>query len=682
MANEPGFKKVVWIAVLFVIVLVIAVAYLRRSGSEPPKPIPPPAAVPAQKLAKVEFHSFRYDGPIPEKFHEAPDLARLVKAGKLPPVEQRLPREPLVVPPVERIGRYGGTWHRGFTGPADKQNADRIMHDHLIYYDLDGFTIVPHIAKSWEISDNARTFTFKLRKGMKWSDGSPFTAEDFMFAYRDLILNDELNPAKPDYLKPGGKLGRLEKVDDYTIRYVFSQPHYVMLEMCASLYVAGQSTRGGYGYGIYAPKHYLKQFHPKYASKERLNKMIEEAGLENWVQLFKLQADAHLNPELPVVGPWKVVRPITSQLYVLERNPYYWAVDTAGNQLPYIDKIVMQLAEDLEVLNLRAIAGQIDMQGRHILLGKVPVLKANAAKGNYRILLWPHEKGTEMGVCVNQTWEGDPEIEKWLRNRDFRIALSLAIDREEINETIFLGMGKVRAAIPARGTPFYPGPEYEKKYIRHDVAEANAILDRLGLDKKDAQGFRLRTDGKGRLVLTLAIRGNAFLDMVGAAELLERHWAKAGIKVNVSVQERSFWQTRRRANEHQLSLGAGGSMNPWTSQAELPVAPVCAYAINVGLWYETGGEKGVAPTGPLKQLLELFDRGKAIPFNRRIEVGREIYRILTDNVYVIGTVGRSPASSGVVVVKNDFRNVPEVAANSTAAQTPGVARPEQFFFAR
>jgi len=670
------------VVVLCSLAAIIAIVYSLKSSERTSKLSGKPRTTAVEQQSRnqnAERHSFIYKGPAPKTFHEPPMLEKLVKQGRLPPVRQRLPEDPLVIPPVERVGKYGGTWHRAFTGPADGQNVERLGHDHVIYYDLDGLTIMGHIAKSWEVSDDGRTFTFTLRRGMKWSDGTPFTTDDILFAYEDVLLNDDLNPIKPSYITRGGKLGVVEKVDSYTYRYVFAEPYPLFLQLYAAPTVAGQSNKGRKGRGPYAPKHYLKQFHPKYVSKEDLQEKVRQAGLSNWPALFRLKNNVHVNPELPVLGPWKTVKPITSQLFVLERNPYYWAVDPQGNQLPYIDKIVLRLAGNLEVLNFRAIAGEIDMQHRHIQLAKVPVLKSNSEKGDYRILFWPEKGGSQIAVFVNQDWQGDPEIEKWLGNREFRIALSLAIDREEINESILLGMGKPRANLPSADSPFYPGPEYETLHAVLDRKKANEILDGLGLDKKDGGGYRLRTDGKGRLTLDLSVMGSAFLDYVGAAELIQRHWAKVGINANVSVQERSLWVIKRTNHEHQITIwSSGGGNSPWLGGAALPDL----YASRVAQWYYSQGKKGKEPTGNLRRLLDLYEKGKGLSFEERVRIGKEIWRIMAENVYVIGTVGDSPAFNGVVVVKNNFRNVPRIVPNTSVLQSPGIARPEQFFFDR
>lgn len=664
----------------------LGVAWLTGTGCDPRDPGASPRTVspaaPAVTSTTINRHSFQYEGPMPQSFSEAPSLAVLVAKGELPPVAERLPEQPLVVPPVERIGKYGGTWRRAFTGPSDRQNIDRILHDHVIYCDLDGSTLMPHIARSWEVADNGRVFIFYLRKGMRWSDGHPFTADDFVFAYEDILLNDELNPAKPEWLRRSGKLGTVTRIDDYTVQYKFREPYHVFLEIYAGLRVAGLSAAGYYFRTVYAPSHYLKQFHPKYADPQTLDQKIKEAGFDSWKQLFRQSCATHNNRDLPVLGPWKVVQPITGQLFVLERNPYYWAVDPNGNQLPYIDRIAMHLATDLEVLNLRAVQGLIDMQHRHIQLAKVPLLKREAKTGNYRVLFWPNRGGTDCGIFINQTYDEDEEILRWLRNRDFRIALSLAVDRDAINELIFLGTGTPRAFICPPDTRYYPGSEYERKNAHFDLAQANATLDHLGLEQRDREGFRMRKDGGGRLVLSLAAVGAAFIDFTGIAELLAAHWEKMGLKIHVNIEERSLFTTRRNSNEHQLSLwGTGGSENPWAYPSfTVPTTIGMQMAPLIGAWYQSEGQKGVEPKDDIKRLIELYEQGSGAPTAQRIALGQELWRIHVHNQFIIGTVGLSPAFNGVVVVKNNFRNVPDVAPNSAILQNPGVARPEQFFF--
>src|SRR5437588_6312878 len=327
---------------------------------------------------------------IPKSFKEAPELAELVKQGKLPPVAQRLPAEPLVLKPLKQTGKYGGTWRRGFVGPGDGENGNRInASDKLIFWDYSGNKIIPSIAKSVTMTEDGKITRVTLRAGMKWSDGQPFTADDFVFWFEDIYSNKEILPTGMADMSPGGKPGKLVKIDATTVEFQFETPYFLLIEMLAGdTLIGGGMSVGMYqnrSFGCYAPAHYLKQFLPKYSSEAQVNARARSEGFENWVRMLHNKQDWNLNPELPVIGPWRTVRPINTPTWVLERNPFYYAVDTEGNQLPYINQIVMTLAEDLEVLNLRAMAGSYDLQERHIDIAKLPVILENRRSEERRV---------------------------------------------------------------------------------------------------------------------------------------------------------------------------------------------------------------------------------------------------------------------------------------------------------
>jgi peptide/nickel transport system substrate-binding protein len=659
----------------------------QAAGATPAKPAATSApAAPVATVAKPatgQIKGVEIVDKVPGKFSEAPMLADLVKAGKLPPVDQRVPQEPLVYKPVNEIGKYGGTWRMAFTGPADGQNLERHMHDHLLYWDTAVQKVVPNVAKSWEVTDDGKTITVHLRKGMKWSDGQPFTADDIMFWYQDMYLNDELNPSKAAFMSIGGKQGKVEKVDDTSVAFKFESPYYLFVEELASLDVAGHLTNGKNAMGIWGPKHYMQQFHPKYVSKDDLDKKVADAKFKTWVELFKNKNNCELNLECPTTAPFKVTSPINTPQMVVERNPYYYAVDTDGNQLPYIDKITFTLAENLEVVNLRAVAGEYDLQVRHIDIAKVPVFKQNEQKQGYTVGFWPWAHGTDAGLFVNQSYNGDPEIKKWITNKDFRIALSLGIDRDQLNEVYWLGLGDPGSAAPGPASPFFLGPESRKLYSTLDPKKANDLLDKLGLDKKDAQGFRLRTDGKGPLTLEVVTVGAAFVNWTGIGTMVGQQWAKnIGIKADVKEVERSLMTTRLANNELQFRVWSNdGSDNPFTYPPHaMAYNDGSAIGPEFGKWFQSGGKVGTKPEGDMLKELELFDQGKAVPADKRIDIGKQMLQLYTENVWVIGTCGLSPAILGVVIKKNNMGNVPDLVVGSTPAQTPGNARPEQFYF--
>lgn len=627
----------------------------------------------------------------PSKFAEAPMLTELVKAGKLPPVEQRLPdpEDLMVIQPLHEIGKYGGNWRRGFTGPADHENGNRIVSmEKILFWDYTGTKIQPALCKDWKISEDGKVTTVYLRKGAKWSDGVPFTADDFMFWYEDIYSNPELVPTPFPEMLVNGKPGVMKKIDDYTVAFEFPEPNYLFPYILAGSTAigAGFGTRGAFGTfgGGYAPAHYLKQFLPKYSSVDEVNKRAKDAGFDDWKAYFKNRYSWVLNPEVPVMTPWRTVSPINTPTWILERNPYFWAVDVEGNQLPYIDRITMTLAENLQVLNLRAVAGEYDLQERHVRLDNLPVLLENQQKGNYTVHLDPALNGSDVAIHMGMAYKGDPEIAKWIRNKDFRHALSLGIDRDQLNETFWLGVGVPGSTAPAESTLYSPGPEYRKKWAVYDPEQANQILDRIGLDKKDAEGFRLRTDNGQRLRLELITVGGQFVPYTQIGEMIVQHWKKIGIDVAVKEMERNQAFGTTANNGHQMILWAndGSEMLYLFPRHALPVDPVeCHMGMAYAKWYASGGTQGEKPDDPeMLRAFELFAKAPTLSEKEQIETAKEIWKIIVEQQWSIGTVGQSPAFMGVRVVKNNMGNIPQRQINAQHCRTPGSSLPPTFFF--
>ncbi|MCX7795740.1 MAG: ABC transporter substrate-binding protein, partial [bacterium] len=404
------------------------------------------------------------------RFNEAPMLAELVKQGKLPPVEKRLPQEPKIIVPVEEIGQYGGSLNRAWLGPADNFGPRRLMVEQIIQFNADGSKIIPNIAKKWDVSKDSKVFTFYLRKGIKWSDGQPFTADDILFVYEDVLMNKELTPSMPYWLTINGKPVKVEKVDDYTVKFVFPESYGLFLYQFAD-----KSA------DLYAPKHYLKQFHPRYTPKEELDKKVKEAGYDVWYKLFQAKTSAWWvnNLDYPTIWAWKAINSPTEQRFIMERNPYYWKIDTAGNQLPYIDRIVNIYASDINMVNFKAATGEIDFQWRHITLDNYTLFMENREKGNYRVLKWRGARGANPVIYLNYSCK-DPVLRTLFNNDKFRKALSIAINREEINQLVYHGLGIPRQASLISGVFAY-SPEWEKAWAEYDPKKANAMLDEIGL---------------------------------------------------------------------------------------------------------------------------------------------------------------------------------------------------------
>jgi peptide/nickel transport system substrate-binding protein len=644
-----------------------------------------------QLVGKLEGATIVTDpAGVPKAFKEAPMLAALVQSGQLPPVEQRLPQEPMVLKPAHETGKYGGTWRRAFTGPADGENVNRIMAtDKLLFVDYTGIKIVPSVAKDWKLEDGGRTTTLYLRKGMKWSDGQAFNADDIIFWFEDLYLNKDLTPTPAPEMSINGKEGKFVKIDDYTVQAQFPEPYPMFVDVLAGFTTVGSGLAlggggggggGGNVQGPYAPAHYLKAFHPKYASADQLDAAVKAAGTDNWKTLIKAKNNYQTNVECPVLTPWRTTSPNNTPNWTLERNPYFWAVDTDGNQLPYIDKMSLTLAESLEIANLRAMGGELDLQTRHMDLQKLPVFLENRDKGGYAIRLDPQAEAAQTSLQFNLSYAKDPEIAKWLGNKDFRRALSLGIDRDQINEAFFLGTGTPGSVAPDDSAPDSPGPEWRNKWSTLDPKQANDLLDKIGLDKKDSDGYRLRTDGTGRLRIEITTVAAAFLPWAQQMEMVAQQWKKIGIQADIKDTERTLAVTTNLNNETQIYIWGAGTEDLFLfPRHELPVEPIEPFTGPLyAKWFASNGEQGTKPTDPdLLKAMDLLRSGAGVEEKERMEIGKQIRALIVDNQWVIGTVGFVP---NVRVISNKMGNVPERISWRSRCRTPGATHPSTYYF--
>ena len=614
----------------------------------------------------------------PAKYKEAPMLAEQVKAGKLPPVDRRLPENPLVVPVVERTGQYGGVWRRAFLGPADFNNYVRVVYDALVRFSPDGAKIEPKIAAGWESSPDFKAWTIKLRKGARWSDGAPFTADDIRFWYKDVLLNKDLMPVVPGWMRNGdGTPASVGKVDAQTIRFTYKQPATLFLTALAN------EDGGDRTYALFLPAHYLKRFHPAHAKKDEVDKLVQAAGFKTWTELFAARNAPFENPERPTMAAWVPVTRVSDQVFTLRRNPYFVGVDPDGNQLPYIDEVRFTFFADIQALNLAAIAGDLDMQERHIQMTNYPVFKENEKTGKYRVITWPTFGGADAVVAFNQSYKADPDVARLLASKEFRIALSHAVNRDQIKESVFLGLGEARQGVPAPWHPYFPGDEWAKKYTQYKPDEANKLLDGLGLTRKDAQGLRLLPSGKPVSIELSVVP--AFAAWPDTAQLVAKDWEKVGVKTVVQIRERALHFKMRDANELQTEMwNEDTTAFPFTGNAKVDVRnnPILTTGPLFAQWVQTKGKEGMEPPAPIKKIMELVDTARTVGPDQQVKLAQEIFRLWADNLYEIGTVGLTPMVQGVVVANTRFRNVPTTLGNDWPLRSPGNARPEQFFFTR
>jgi peptide/nickel transport system substrate-binding protein len=612
------------------------------------------------------------------KYKEAPSLAEQVKAGKLAPVEQRLPQNPLVVPVVDKTGEYGGVWRRAFLGPADYNNYVRVVYDALFRFSPDGAKIEPKIAEAAEPSADFKTWTIKLRKGSKWSDGQPFTSDDILFWYNDVLQNKELMPTLPGWIRnANGTPAKVEKVDETTVRFTYAASATLFLTAVANQDGADRT------YAMFMPAHYLKKFHPTYAAKAEIEKMAQAAGFKTWPELFANRNAPWENPERPTMGAWSPASRASDAVFTLRRNPYYVGVDKDGNQLPYLDEVRFTYFADAQALNLAAIAANFDMQERHVNMTNYPVLKEQEKTGKYKITTWPTFGGADAVLAINQTYTADPEMGKVMANKDFRIALSLAINRDQIKESVFLGLGEPRQPVPAPWHPYYPGDAYANKFIEFNRDQANKLLDGIGLNKKDGNGIRLLPSGKPATIEISVVP--AFGAWPDVALLVSKDWEAVGIKTIVQVRERALHFKMNENNELMCEIwNEDTSAFPYTGNAK--VDPRNAPILTIGplwrRWYASGGKEGQEPTPEMKRIVEIVDKARTVGPDEQVKLSQELYRIWADNVFEIGTIGLTPMVQGVVVTNTKFRNVPATLGNDWPLRSPGNARTEQFYFAK
>jgi peptide/nickel transport system substrate-binding protein len=653
-----------------------------------PKPAPttPPLAV-AQATPTAAAAAAA--APAARTYKEAPALAQLVKDGKLPPVEKRLPQNPRVLKPLEETGQYGGTWRRAFRGLTDYLAQGKLMEARLIAWDApdtNTLRVIPSVIEKWDQNKDATEYTFYLRKGIKWSDGTEVTTEDVKFWWEDIQLNADLTPQPQDSIRQRinneFKMATLSVVDNSTWKVKFAAP-YPLLPIWIAKNGGNANGHMNVVYPAFmAPRGYLQKYLPKYASKEQLDKLAQDKKLQSWVDLWGKggQTDGPigsflLNPDLPVMTAWKPERVLPDDPIRLSRNPYFWQVDDQGNQLPYIDSVEHSLYENAEVFKLWIAQGKIDCQQRNVDIAAYTFFKENESKGDYRVLQW-RSASTETYFPNQNT--PDPVLAELFAKPDFREALNVAINRKEIADVVFNGLTKPRQYSPVPGSPEYD-PEMEQRWTQFDQARANTLLDGLGL-KKGADGVRLRPDGQP-LEVTIEHTtppGSATNDM---HELVRRAWTAIGVKTSVKGIDRSLYTEHYRAAE--LEIGFWGwdraSVNKADPGRWLAYVDDGPWAPSFGHYYQQQPYKKEEPPAehPIRKMWSLWEQVRTEPDEAKGNaLFMDIIKLHREAPVAIGVVGESVS---VWIVKNNFRNVKPGFINDDTLRDYGLINPAQFF---
>jgi peptide/nickel transport system substrate-binding protein len=631
----------------------------------------------------------------PAAFNEAPSLADRVASGDLPPVEERVPANPQVVTPVSDVGTYGGTMRQGIVGTSVTWGGGlyTVQWENLVQWKPDFSDVEPSIAERIEVSEDAREYTFYFRDGMKWSDGEPFGAEDILFYINDVVLNPDLNPGGgADWLPEPQRDGfSAELVGENAVKLTFPQPYGTLLYQLA--------TWGGRQFAQY-PKHYLQQFHLTY--NEDVEALAAEAGLDGWVQLFYQKGpdnwgnpDRFMDvPEYPSLGPWIVESPIgagTTATFV--RNPFYWKVDTEGNQLPYIDEVVVTAYQDPQTRTLAMLNGDLDFikdpgeENREVYF--------DAVDEGRPISIVPvvPDGGNTISIHFNQT-ANDPVLREIFSNKDFRVAMSYAINREEIIEVVFKGQGQPAQVSPLEGSPLY-NERLATQYLEYDVDQANALLDGI-LPDKDAEGFRLRSDGERLSIIWTVLdqnyTGGDAKAWAQAAELMVGYFAEVGVEVKIDTVSDQVLTERRKTNAVDMFIFHGGEGGAGMSAIIDPRWHVPGEFWGMfGLgWYlglvvnDASPEAEIAAAVPEDQfpevVVQMREDFQAATQQATVEGQIEAMQVvLNESADNFWTIGVSRPGLSFQPLSTRLMNFPENAISGWLPGTHKLTRPEQWF---
>jgi len=596
----------------------------------------------------------------------------------LPPVEERLPEEPLVVQPYESIGTYGGRLRFASVGPeAGNSEFLSARAVNLVRFSDDLQTIVPNVAKSYEWNDDYTELTMVLRKGHKWSDGEPFTSADIAFWYNDIILNPDLRGSVASQWIYGGEPMQVEAVDETTVKFSFAAPAPGFLILAATTYIQ-----------MYEPMHFLQDKHIAY--NPEADAVAVAAGYETWVAHFASwqndwqDAVHHLSDvgQMPPKLEMYVLVVETPEFQLFAANPYFFKVDTTGQQLPYVNEQHQSYAPDPELIDLKVINGELEEKAQGLQLGSLPVYQQNQDNGNYDVQM-PPGAGQGRLYAFNCTSK-DPLKAEIFSNPLFSEAMSLALNREEINQTLNFGLSQPIQALPVHPTVSFADPAWYTHKIEYDPEASMALLDSIGLDQKDADGFRLLSNGS-QLVIQL-IYAPQFGD-VALHELAKEYWEAVGVKVELREVSTEAYRTMASNNDHDIAVADSGTSteaplysNPYRLYppfGDAALEPLCGAPWVE--WHDTNGASGIEPPDDIKTLWDLTDEWKSTSPEdpQYAELGRQIVEIHRDHFFLIGTVSSTPA---ITIISRSLANVPEWKINAFEYYRMYPQRVDQWYF--
>ncbi|MEZ5276627.1 MAG: ABC transporter substrate-binding protein [Opitutaceae bacterium] len=614
---------------------------------------------------------------------EAPILADLVSEGRLPPVAERVGPEPVVLKGVEGIGRYGGTWLMNIGANFDTLRIEDIYSGAgLVRWSPFGEPIVPHVARAFEVSEDKRVFTFHLRRGMRWSDGEPFDARDILYYWNHEALDPEagVHGEPPNFMVTRGVVGTAEMPDLYTVRFRFAHPNGIFLDRLA--------TYDGQRFTM-APEHYRRQYHPVVGDPELIRRTMQALQLATPRSVYTRIRNNN-NPEHPRLWPWVYRSYKANPPYGYVRNPYYFAVDPQGNQLPYFDRLVWDLKTP-DMIPMAAASGESTVQFEYLGFDNYTLFMDQRIANDYQVYHWytVNASGLLINVNVNRrVVPGGPESANkraLLNDRTFRQALSLAINREAIIESTQSGVGVPSQAAPGPESPYY-FPELSRAFVQYDPARADLMLDSIGLTRRDAEGFRTFADGS-RMQFYISMSRGFKAETV---QLIVEDWAQVGVRAVVKERARQLFYEELEGMQHDFAIwGSNDEFNPVVlPRLFVPSAWDSDYARAWAKWYMRGGLYGSAraaelktppppETHPLYQSMLIYEETKeATSLEARLEAFRGALEIAAENLWTISIATPTPS---FFLVKNGVRNIPKVAVAGWNYLSPSHTGVETYF---
>lgn len=593
---------------------------------------------------------------------EPPVIVPLVEEGALPPVAERTGPQPVVLRGIDGTAQHGGTWIMDFSSIWDlRRMRDMFGAPTLVRMSPQGYPVVPHVAREYTVSEDLRTFTFHLRRGMRWSDGHPFTADDILYWWEQEAQVPEagVHGEIPRLMRIQGEPGNIEKIDDYTVRITFPHPHSLFIDFLASY--EGISFCD-------SPAHYRKQFHPDVGDPEKIAAMMDQFNLPTSRDLYG-RIRRHDNPDHPRLWPWVIRRYRANPPYTFVRNPYYFAVDPEGRQLPYFDRVLIRVKSP-DLIPIAAASGEMTIQTQFLGFENYTLFMSQREDYGFDVHHWLSTGSSPFVVHFNLNRKIEPSRpqtrwkHEFLNRKEFRQALSLAINREAIIESQFLGIGEPAQAGPSPSSPFYYPPLLEA-YTDHDPERAGRILDSLGLDQRDAEGYRTFPDGSRMHFFISVVNGPT----IAITQLVAEDWHDIGVRVDVRARSRQLFYTELEGMQHDMSIwgGAESHNTPLDPRIYLPSNWDSDFARAWNKWYMRGGLYGDPRADtlqtpppprdhPIYESILLYEQIKTAPtLERRVELMHEIFDITRENLWTVSVTTLGPS---LAIVREGVLNVP------------------------